>query len=136
GAHKLGAGNRNIQQNGPRRGKEAVNVLLQLEHPAVIRPQALEDAVTIKQAVVEDGYFCVPLVVIFPVNMDLHSYATQNYGKTTAPRNHGLEHFPPYPQQIPPLNLRGHGQFQALPVSVTAIQLRLPAESPANLSRR
>ena len=70
--HDLRVGHRDLQQDRLGRIEQPVNVLLQLEHPAVVGANALEDAVAVQQPVVEHRNLGVPLVVVFAVNIDLH----------------------------------------------------------------
>ena len=70
--HDLRMGHRDVQQDRLGRAEQPVNVLLQLEHPAVVGPNALEDAVPVQQPVVEDRNLGVALVVVFSVNINFH----------------------------------------------------------------
>ena len=71
--HHLRVADRDFQQDCLRRAKQAVDVFLQLEDAAVVGADALEDAVTVKQSVIEHAHLGVLLVVIFSVDVNFHT---------------------------------------------------------------
>ncbi len=83
-AHELRVRHRDFEQNRLGRVKQPVNVLAQFEHAAVVGANALENAIAIKQAVVEHRNLRGAFVVIFAVNKDFHEPA-----QTTAKRRAG-----------------------------------------------
>ena len=90
GFHHFRPRHRDFQQNGLGGIKEPVNVFLQFEHPAVVSADALEHAITVKQAVVEHGDFCVALAEIFAINKDFHAAGAQTIAKPPG-RQTGIE---------------------------------------------
>ena len=71
--HHLGVPQGHLEQNRLCGPKQPVNVLLELEDPAVIGANPFKDAVAVEQAVVEYRDLRVLLVVIFPVDVDFHA---------------------------------------------------------------
>ena len=77
--HHLLMSQRDIEQQRFGGVKEPIDVLLQLEDAAVIGANALEDAIAVQQAVIENGNFRIALAVIFAINVNFHARRTGNY---------------------------------------------------------
>src|SRR5207237_858164 len=65
----------NLKVNGPGRMIQPVDVLLEAEDPAGVRPDPLEDAVAIEQAVVEHADLGVALLVKLATDINLRAHA-------------------------------------------------------------
>ena len=67
--HFLGRGG-NGEVNGFGGVEQAIDVLLQPEHAAVVKTNALKDAVTIKQTVIEDRNLRVGLIIKLSIDVN------------------------------------------------------------------
>ena len=81
-------GDGHLEQDGLGRIVEPIDVLFQLEGLAAVDPHALEHAVTVQEAVVEDGDLGVIAVVPLAVNVD-DSHSTPS---PKAADNPGISH--------------------------------------------
>ena len=71
--HDFRVRHRDFEQDGFCGTEQPVNVLLELEHAAVVGADAFEDPVAVKQAVVEDRNLRVAFVMVFAVNENFHA---------------------------------------------------------------
>jgi len=76
------------------RVKKAVDVLLESEDAVVIKPDSFKDAVSVKQAVVEDGDLRIRLRIEVPVDVDLERFSAHRgpvKGRETCPKQGGKQ---------------------------------------------